>query len=190
MTIISKGQSMNKVVAIVGMAGSGKSEVARVFEQEGYRKIRFGDITDTELKKRDLPRNEENERMVREELRIENGMAAYASLNIPRIDELLQSTSVVIDGLYSWAEYLLMKEKYGGLFILLAVWSSPYTRYKRLMNRKIRPLTAEEAESRDKTEIENSDKGGPIAMADYTMVNEASIEELGTETKRILATLT
>ena len=37
---------MMKVVSIVGMAGSGKSEVAKVFENNGYEKVRFGDITD------------------------------------------------------------------------------------------------------------------------------------------------
>ena len=58
-----------KVVAIVGMAGSGKSEVARQFEKTGYIRIRFGDITDEEVKKRGLPLNEENERQVREQLR-------------------------------------------------------------------------------------------------------------------------
>ena len=32
------------VVAIVGMAGSGKSEAARVFEGHGFKNVRFGDI--------------------------------------------------------------------------------------------------------------------------------------------------
>ena len=43
---------MMKVVALVGMAGSGKSEVARLFEKSGYTRVRFGDITDIEVKKR------------------------------------------------------------------------------------------------------------------------------------------
>jgi dephospho-CoA kinase len=175
------------VVAIVGMAGSGKSEVARVFEAEGFKKIRFGDITDAELSKRGLPRNEENERVIREELRIDRGMEAYAELNIPKIDSFLGSANVVVDGLYSWAEYIKLEQKYRDKFTVLAVWSSPATRYKRLMNRQVRPLTLEEAESRDKTEIENSDKGGPIAMADYTIVNESSVEDLRQEAKRIAA---
>ncbi len=38
------------VVSIVGMAGAGKSEVARVFEEAGYSRIRFGDITEEEIK--------------------------------------------------------------------------------------------------------------------------------------------
>jgi dephospho-CoA kinase len=178
-----------KVIAIVGMAGSGKSEVARVFEDAGFKKVRFGDITDAELQKRDLPRNEDNERIIREELRIEYGMGAYAQLNIPKIDRLLETDNVVVDGLYSWEEYVNLKQKYGDRLSVLAVWSSPASRYSRLSNRQIRPLTLEEAESRDKTEIENSDKGGPIAMADFTVINETSIDELREETKKILAKL-
>ncbi len=47
----------------------------------------------------------------------------------------------------------------------------------------------EEADSRDKSEIENINKGGPIAMADFTIVNEASLEELARETERVLSAL-
>ena len=43
-----------KVVSIVGMTGAGKSEGARVFEENGFIRIRFGDLTDDEIKKRGL----------------------------------------------------------------------------------------------------------------------------------------
>jgi len=178
-----------KVVAIVGMAGAGKSEVARVFEEHGFKKVRFGDITDEELKNRGLESNEENERYIRQQLREKHGMAAYAKLNLPRIDSSLKSSNVVVDGLYSWEEYTLLKERYGERLSVLAVWASPATRHARLDHRAKRPLTLEEAASRDKSEIENSNKGGPIAMADFTIVNEASLEELKRETKRVLAAL-
>jgi dephospho-CoA kinase len=177
------------VVAIVGMAGSGKSEVARVFEDHGYKKIRFGDRTDEELRRRGLETNEANECQVRQQLRKEHGMAAYAKLNLPRIDSSLKSSNVVLDGLYSWQEYTLLKEHYGLMLATVAVWASPATRYARLARRATRPLTAEEAAGRDKSEIENSSKGGPIAMADFTMLNEASLQELEEETKRVLLAL-
>jgi dephospho-CoA kinase len=178
-----------KVVAIVGMAGAGKSEVARVFEEHGFKKVRFGDITDEELKSRGLEANEENERYIREQLRKNHGMAAYAKLNLPRIDSSLKSSNVVVDGLYSWEEYILLKERYGKRLSVLAVWASPATRYARLTQRAKRPLTLEETASRDKSEIENSNKGGPIAMADFTILNETSLEELKRETKRVLSAL-
>ena len=178
-----------KVVAIVGMAGSGKSEVARQFEKSGYSRIRFGDITDEEVKKRGLELNEVNERRIREQLRKEHGMAAYAKLNIPHIDETLKNSNVVVDGLYSWEEFVLLKDYYGDNLSLVAVWSSPKTRSARLTGRRIRPLTNKEAAERDKSEIENINKGGPIAMADFTIINESSLKELTEQTQRIIARL-
>jgi dephospho-CoA kinase len=180
---------MMKVISIVGMAGSGKSEVARVFEGSGFKKIRFGDITDEEIRKRGLELNEENERNVRQQLRKENGMAAYAELNLPKIDVLLKSSDVVVDGLYSWEEYTLLKSRYGGDFRVVAVWASPKTRYWRLSKRKIRPLTEKEAAGRDIAELESANKGGPIAMADFTIINESSLEDLERETKKVISTL-
>jgi len=177
------------VVSIVGMAGSGKSEVARVFESNGFTKVRFGDITDEEVKKRGLQLNEENERHVRQQLRQEHGMAAYAKLNLPKIDAWLKSSNVVVDGLYSWEEYTLLKSRYKDDFRVVAVWASPGTRYKRLGKRRVRPLTAKEAASRDVDELENTNKGGPIAMADFTIINETSLKDLEKETEKVLSAL-
>jgi dephospho-CoA kinase len=178
-----------KVIAIVGMAGAGKSEATRVFEEHGFSRVRFGDITDQELKSRGLESNEENERRVRQQLREKHGMSAYAQLNLPRIDRSLESSNVVIDGLYSWEEYTLLKERYGERLQVIAVWASPATRHARLARRDERPLTLQEAAGRDKSEIENINKGGPIAIADFTIVNEASLEELKEKTLRAMAAL-
>jgi dephospho-CoA kinase len=178
-----------KVVSIVGMAGAGKTEVARVFEKHGFKRIRFGDITDEEIKKQGLALNEKNERLIREKIRREQGMDAYAKLNLARIDEARQNSDVVIDGLYSWEEYIFLKEYYSEDFCVVAVWSAPETRYDRLTGRQNRSLTLEEAISRDKEEIEKIKKGGPIAMADFTIINESSLEELREETEKILARL-
>jgi dephospho-CoA kinase len=116
-------------------------------------------------------------------------MAAYAKLNLPRIETSLKSSDVVVDGLYSWEEYTLLKECYGKGFSTVAIWTSPATRHGRLVNRAERPLTVEEAASRDKAEIENTNKGGPIAMADFTIINEASLKELEREAERVLSAL-
>jgi len=178
-----------KLVSIVGMSGSGKTEVSRVFEQHGFTRIRFGDVTDEEIKKRDLELNEANERYIRELLRQEHGMAAYANLNLPRIDSALEHSDVVIDGLYSWEEYTFLKNYYGERLWLVAVWSSPRTRYQRLTTRPERGLTLEEAVNRDRAEIENINKGGPIAMADFTIINESSLEDLRQEAERIITKL-
>ncbi len=176
-----------KVISIVGMAGAGKSEVSRIFEENGFVRIRFGDMTDEEVKKRGLELNEANERYIRELLRRDYGMAAYAKLNLPKIDTARKQHDVVVDGLYSWEEYTLLREHYGKDFYVLAVWSSPKTRYHRLKERQNRHLTESEAASRDKAEIENINKGGPIAVADFTIINESSLEYLKRETRKIVS---
>jgi len=178
-----------KVVSIVGMTGAGKSQVSRVFEENGFIRIRFGDVTDEEIKKRDLELNEKNERYIRELLRKQHGMSAYARLNLPRIDSALKHSDVVIDGLYSWEEYTFLKNYYGEDFYVVVVWASPRTRYARLTARLNRRLTLDEAASRDRAEIENVNKGGPIAMADFTIINESSLENLRKEAKRTISRL-
>lgn len=175
-----------KVVSIVGLAGAGKSEVARVFEEKGFIKIRFGDLTDRELRARGLEASEENERYVRELLRKQHGMAAYAKLNLPMIDAALKRGNVVIDGLYSWEEYNLLKGCYGEDFYVVSVLASPKTRYDRLVKRGHRGLTPEEAHHRDIAEIENLNKAGPIVMADFMILNESALSDLRKATERVI----
>lgn len=170
---------MPHVVAVVGLTGSGKSELAQLLADRGYVRVRFGDATDIELVKRGLPATEANERLVREEIRHTHGMGAYALLNRPRMDELLAlKKNVVADGLRSWAEFVLLKEHYGDRMLVVAVHAPPAMRRERLEKRPVRPLTADEVRSRDYAEIEKLDMGGPIAMAELVVVNDAGMEKL------------
>lgn len=174
-----------KIIAIVGMCGGGKSEVADFLIKKNFEYIRLGQITLDEVKRLGLEPNEKNERPIREGFRKKHGMAAFAILNMGKINKA--KGDLIIDGLYSWEEYLYFKEKLPGI-IVLAVYASPKTRYARLENRaakhgpdaamKYRSFSRNDAAARDKAEIENSKKGGPIAMADFTVVNEGTVSEL------------
>lgn len=178
---------MNKIIALVGLTGSGKSIATEYFENKHFHTIWFGQLTIDTLKKRGLEKNEKNEKMIREELRKRHGMAAFALLNIPRIQKAVNTKNVVIDGLYSWSEYKVLREKFGQQLVVLSICASPATRYNRLSVRQIRPLTNDEARSRDHAEIENIEKGGPIAMADYTIVNEGSVGDLKQQLNAVYA---
>lgn len=165
---------MFKLIAIVGMAGSGKSVAADFFRSKGIPVLRFGDQTDRGLQEKGLPLTEKNEKAYREQIRRELGMAAMAIKIEPRILETAKNHStVVLDGLYSWEEYVYLKQKFPQIQ-LLCIWTLPTLRYQRLAIRSRRPLTKEEAINRDIAEIENLHKGGPIAMADYVLINDAS----------------
>jgi dephospho-CoA kinase len=170
-----------KIIAIVGMAGSGKSEVVKKIQEEfGIPKVYFGEITFDEIKKRNLEVNYKNERIVREDLRAQHGMGVYAEFSIPKIEKLLEKNEVVLlESLYSWDEYKIIKKEFGDNFSVLAVYASPKIRFERLKKRiKERPIKDwQEFKTRDWTEIEGTQKGGPIAMADYTIVNEGDLKE-------------
>ena len=177
------------LLVIVGMAGSGKSSVARHLEKKDWRVIRFGALTMRELESRHLPINEANEKSVREELRAKHGMDAFAKILLPSIKENLSAGSTVIDGLYSWAEYKFLKGHFGDQMKVVAIYTTRSVRYARLSQRAERPLSLEEAELRDYAEIENVEKGGPIAMADYTIVNDGTEKELFRAVDKLLSTL-
>lgn len=190
---------MNRIVCIAGLCGAGKSVVSDYFIKSGFAYLRFGQLTMDELKKRNLPICEENERIIREEFRDKHGMAAFAILNLHKLDQMIQAGNVIADGLYSFGEYKVLKEHFGEKLVVIAVYASPEVRYARLANRKIdpgdvsgrnRPLSRIEAISRDFREIEKSDKGGPIAMADYTILNLQDFAALEKQVKEILHELT
>jgi len=178
------------LIAIVGMAGSGKSEAVN-FLQKKYElpKIYFGEATFERMEKEGLELNYENERAVREKIRKELGMGAYALLAMPKIDLVLDKyDTALIESLYSWDEYKVLKNKYQDVFKVIAVFASPEIRFCRLKARKDeRPIEdADTFNRRDWTEIEGTDKGGPIARADYMIVNQGTLEELHDELEKAI----
>lgn len=169
---------MNKAVAVVGMCGSGKSVLCKYFTDLGWDSVYFGGVAVSQLVKNNIPVNEANEREIRERLRKELGMGAFAVILKDEILDKLSRTNVVLDGLYSWSEYLILKELLGDNLVLLAVVTNSGIRKQRLVSRAVRPLTPEMVDSRDIAEIEHSEKGGPIAKADYYVLNNGTEEEL------------
>ena len=184
---------MNTIVCLVGMCGSGKSVVGEELVHQKYAYLRFGQIVMDTIKEQGLEVCEANEKKIRDGLRQKYGMAAFALLNLPKLDLLIQKSNVVADGLYSWAEYKVLKEHFGSRMKVVAVIAPPELRYARLEARTNvdakminRPMTREMAIKRDYSEIEISDKGGPIAMADYNILNMGSVEELKKQINKML----
>lgn len=180
-------QNKNIVLAVVGLPGAGKSEITNyIIEKTNWPKVYFGQPTFDELQKRGMPVNEQNERQIREELREKYGMAAFAILNIPQINELYNNSSVILESLYSWEEYLEIKKIFGDKFLTLAVYASPQTRAERLAKRPERPLNSDEVQSRDFSQISNLHQAGPIARADFTIYNEGTLDQAYAQVDKFL----
>lgn len=179
-----------RALALVGMPGAGKSLCAQHLQARGFFQFRFGSIVVDEVHRRGLALNPENERIVREEFREREGMDAIAKRALPVLQrELAQRPSIVIDGLYSFSEYKLLHAAFGGAMVVVAIVTARHLRYARLAARPERPLTAAEAEQRDYAEIEHLEKGGPIAIADYTLLNNTDGDSLCKSLDELVATL-
>lgn len=170
----------NQIIAIVGLCGTGKS-VAAKYLQDKFKldTIYFGGFVLDEVKKRGLEINSTNEKIVREDLRQKHGPDVMAKLAIEKIKQYIsEGKSVIIDGLYSFSEYTYLKEIFGDQLRLIAIHSAKINRYKRLGKRKIRPLSPQQVDERDFTEIKNIEKAGPIAVADYHVINDKGVQDL------------
>lgn len=179
-------QSKRTIIAIVGMAGAGKSSAALFFKSQGFNVLRFGDETDIGLRELGLALTEANEKKFRESLRKKYGMSAYAIKIEPRIKKALKTNNkIILDGLYSWEEYVYLKNKFPDL-ILLCIYTDLNIRYKRLSKRKIRQLSPKMARERDIAELVNLNKGNPIALADYVILNNTSALDLHRKLKNFL----
>jgi len=173
---------MISALALVGMPGSGKSLCAAHLHQRGFYQFRFGQIVVDEVARRGWVLTPENERIVREQFRREEGMDAIARRALPYLqDALTRHPTIIIDGLYSFSEYKMLRQVFGGQMVLAAIVCERALRYQRLATRTERPLTAEEAERRDYLEIENLEKGGSIAIADFTLLNNGEPDTLYTQ---------
>lgn len=177
---------MKKLVAIVGMSGSGKSVISNYLENKGWNKIYFGGVVLDELKKQNMEITPSNEKFMREELRKKYGMAAMAILLLPKIKESYINNDTVLDGLYSWDEYLVLKEEFKDQLKLICIIADKGIRYERVGKRDIRPLSLDDIMNRDLMEIENLKKGGPIAISDYYIFNNDSISECEKRLEEIL----
>jgi dephospho-CoA kinase len=168
------------IITLVGMTGAGKSACVEYLEAKSYPSVYFGGVTVSEVKRRGLELNETNEKMVREELRATEGVDVMAKRMAEEIEHLAKAgqTHIVADGLYSWPEYKYFKERFGYNAVIVAIVAPREMRHERLENRTIRPFTAQEAIRREYNEIENIEKGGPIANADFTIVNDGTVAQL------------
>jgi dephospho-CoA kinase len=150
--------------------------------------VYFGGLVIAEVQRRGLEVAEASERQVREELRANFGMHAVAVLAAKEIALLLASghRTVIIDGIYSYAEHEYLRAEVGLRISSIAVHARREVREARLGVRSLRPLSPDQIRSRDLSEIRTLDKATPIVLADFHVVNDSTLELLQQSVDQLL----
>ena len=169
-----------KIIALVGLAGSGKSSAVEYLTEKGFPKIYFGGVIYKAMDEAGIEKTWDNQQKFREEIRRREGKDFVIKRVIKNIHDLINAgqNKIVLDGLYTWSEYKFLKHEFPGQVVGIAIVRPIYLRYQRMAKRIERPLQAHEVDQRDWSEIENLEKGGPIAIADYFIINDGSLEQL------------
>jgi len=176
-----------QVIGVTGLPGSGKSIVARVAKNMDVNIIRMGDVIRDEAIKRNA---EIGETAVK--LREEYGDYVVAERCVKLIkdhskDETAEcELKFIIEGIRSPYEVKIFKKNFK-TFKIIAIHSSPKTRFSRLKRRK------REDDSSNVTEFKKRDNrelkfgiGNVIATSDYMIVNEGPVWKFKNSIRSIL----
>ncbi|EKQ53224.1 MAG: dephospho-CoA kinase [Methanobacterium sp. Maddingley MBC34] len=188
------------VIGVTGMPGSGKSVVSRVANSLGMNVVRMGDVIRNEAQKRNEPpgkvavelRQEYGEFVVAERCvefikkSTNNGKSSINKAKDIKSAKDSKSQVFLIEGIRSPWEVQIFKKNFPH-FKVIAIHSSPKTRYMRLKKRMRSDDSAEakEAMKRDQRELKFG-IGEVIASADFMVVNESGKGKLKNTVRGIL----
>lgn len=185
---MSEHEKTAKIIAFVGLAGSGRSAATDYLAEKGFPKVNFRGIIITALKEAGLEPTIENEKMMRDKLRREEGNDVVVNRVVEQIRSLIDAGQhrIIVDGLGGWLAYKILKHQFPGELTTVAIVAPRHLRHHRLVNRLEAPMTEHEADERDYDEIENLNKGGVVVISDYFIQNTGSLEEFHTSIDRVL----
>jgi dephospho-CoA kinase len=153
---------VKRLILITGMSGSGKTTLVTHFKKRGVASVTMGDVIRSLAQEKGLPPTPEN-------------------LEMP--DDV-----VLVDGIRSIREVEVFSKDFE--VTLVAIFSDQKTRYARLKvrGRSDDPKDMATFKARDDRELSFS-LGHAIALADYTVLNEGSLEDLENEFESLRAHL-
>ena len=177
-----------KIIAFVGLAGSGKSSAVEYLTEKGYPKVYFGGIIYKAMAEAGIEVTWESQAKFREEIRKKEGKDFVVKRAIKEVHDLVAAGQhrIILDGLYSWSEYRILKHEFPGEMTVVAIVTPKHMRYQRMAKRPERPMSSQEIDERDWAEIENLEKGGPIAIADYFIHNDKDLHSLTNQVDAVL----
>lgn len=171
-------------MVIAGMPGAGKSLASDAARDLGIPVFVSGDVIREEARRRGLKLDKKNLGRLMLKIRREEGMGAVAKRLNPMIEKRGQRF-VVYEGARSIEEVEELRKKYR--VVTVAIHAGPETRFSRLLKRRRgdKPRNLADFRERDDRELKVG-VGKVIALANRTVENEESRDELRRRMKRLL----
>jgi len=166
------------------MPGAGKSLASRAIKDRGIPVFVSGDIIRAEARRKGLKLTRKNLGQLMLRIRKEEGMGAVAKRLIPLV-ERTRGRLVVYEGARSTEEVDELRRRYR--VVTIAIHASSKARFQRLQRRgrSDRPRGWRDFAERDNREL-SVGIGRLVALADRTVENEDTREDLKRRTKRLL----
>lgn len=168
------------------MPGAGKSTVANFLKEKNFHIVNMGDVIREKALERNLPQDDNNLGKLMKELREEHGNEIVAKLILQKIQKLKNNNFIVIDGIRSHEEFMVLKAL--EFIKLLAIHASSDIRYDHIKfrERSDSPANYEKFIQRDEREM-NIGISKAIALADEAISNNnLTITELENQVEKIV----
>jgi dephospho-CoA kinase len=174
-----------KVIGVVGLPASGKSEFSKIAAAMGIPVIVMGDMIRRTVREAGLVPDDTNFGATANRLRACGGMDAVAKLCIPEI-QMQSAPLVLVDGIRGDAEVALFRHNFPG-FVLISIDSSFEKRLARIAVRARSDdfTSADALRNRDERELKWG-LGNAIHSADQQISNEGTLGEFSTAVHALL----
>ncbi|MBN1197624.1 MAG: AAA family ATPase [Candidatus Aminicenantes bacterium] len=182
-------------IGLTGRMGSGKGEVVRLLQAEGFHYISLSDMVRAEARRLGRPVNRREMQDIGNRLRREGGGGVLGRKVAAHIRQQADTTRWVIDGIRNPAEVEALRDL--PAFFLLGVDAPLSQIMRRLLSRARETDRMTEAELRARLEREWGDNEPPdgqrvgdcMRVADFVLVNDRDLETLKQRLRLWLNTL-
>ena len=120
-----------QVIVVTGMPGAGKEEFVQVARSLDYDVVRMGDVVRAEAKRQGITDTDKGVGGFADQERQLNGFDIWAKRSVTHV----QSERTIIDGSRGLDELEVFRQAFGKGVLLVAIHSTPESRYPRLKKR-------------------------------------------------------
>lgn len=180
------------IIGITGSDGGGKGTVVEYLVTKGFTHYSARSFILIEIERQGLPSTRNQMRLTANQLRTKHGNEFVVKQAFEKA-QAEGKDKVVVESLRTLAEANYLKDQGG---ILLSVDADPAVRYERVQARRSETdkVTYEQFLAQEELEKNDPDPNGMqkakvMEMADYTIMNDGSLEELHIAVEKFLLQL-